>query len=251
MSSTYSPSLQIQLMGNGDQSGTWGTTTNTNWGLVEAAIAGAVSIVMSNANRTLTNYPGITDEARNMTLIVSGSNSAVYQVIAPLVPKIYNVVNNTTGGYAITIGGATGATVSVPNGYTCFVYCDGTNFYACDTSSGGNFYVNGTLTVTGAVNFASTIPVASGGTGATTLTGVLYGNGTGAFTAATGAQIASAIGTNAVTNATNATKLLTTDFSVQESGGKLYFYYGATQIASLDSSGNFTALANVTAYGTP
>jgi hypothetical protein len=209
---------------------------------------------MSNANRTLTTANGAADEARNMTLIVSGSNSAVYQVIAPLVPKIYNVVNNTTGGYAITIGGATGATVSIPNGYTCFVYCDGTNFYACDTSSGGNFYVNGTLTVTGAVNFASTIPVASGGTGATTLTGVLYGNGTSAFTAATGSQITSAIGTNAVTNATNATnatKLLTTDFSVQESGGKLYFYYGSTQIASLDSSGNFIALANVTAYGTP
>jgi hypothetical protein len=31
----------------------------------------------------------------------------------------------------------------------------------------------------------------------------------------------------------------------------LYFKYGATNIASLDSSGNFTSLANVTAYGTP
>jgi len=56
--------------------------------------------------------------------------------------------------------------------------------------------------------------------------------------------------TNA-TNATNAANLVTTNFSIVESGGKLYFKYGATNIASLDSSGNFIALANVTAYGTP
>jgi hypothetical protein len=43
----------------------------------------------------------------------------------------------------------------------------------------------------------------------------------------------------------------TTNFSISESGGKLYFAYQGTQIASLDSSGNFTTLANVTAYGTP
>ena len=53
------------------------------------------------------------------------------------------------------------------------------------------------------------------------------------------------------TTATNATQLVTADFLVKESGGKLYFYYGATAIASLDSSGNFTALAAVNAAGTP
>jgi hypothetical protein len=46
-------------------------------------------------------------------------------------------------------------------------------------------------------------------------------------------------------------KLQTTNFNIQEVGGKLYFYYGATAIASMDSSGNFISLANVTAYGTP
>ena len=53
------------------------------------------------------------------------------------------------------------------------------------------------------------------------------------------------------TNATNATNLVTADFSIKEAGGKLCFYYGTTLIASLDSSGDFIALANVTAYGTP
>jgi hypothetical protein len=168
MSSTYSTSLQIQLMGNGDQSGTWGSTTNTNWNLMESAVAGAVTIVMENANYTLSVANGAADQARNMTVIATGTNSGIYQIIAPLVPKIYNIVNNTTGGYAVTVGASTGATVSIPNGYTCFVYCDGTNFYACDTSSGGNFYVNGTLVATGATTLDGSLTVV----GTTTLDGV-------------------------------------------------------------------------------
>ena len=56
---------------------------------------------------------------------------------------------------------------------------------------------------------------------------------------------------NTTGTAASTPKLLTTNFTVQESGGKLYFYYGATAIASMDSSGNLIALANATAYGTP
>ena len=51
--------------------------------------------------------------------------------------------------------------------------------------------------------------------------------------------------------APSAAQLLTTNFSVLEADGKLVFYYGATAIASMDSSGNFTTLADTTAYGTP
>ena len=58
---------------------------------------------------------------------------------------------------------------------------------------------------TGAVTLAGTLNVANGGTGVATLTGLAYGNGTGAFTAATAAQVVSTISTTAVTNATNAT----------------------------------------------
>lgn len=55
----------------------------------------------------------------------------------------------------------------------------------------------------------------------------------------------------AVPNSTASASLNTTNFTVAESGGKLYFYYGAVAIASMDSSGNFVQLANITAYGTP
>jgi len=53
------------------------------------------------------------------------------------------------------------------------------------------------------------------------------------------------------TTAGSTNTFATTNFSISESGGKLYFYHGATTIASLDSSGNFVSLANITAYGTP
>lgn len=55
---------------------------------------------------------------------------------------------------------------------------------------------------------------------------------------------------NTITNVA-ASSVATTNFSIVESGGKLYFKYGATNIASIDSSGNFIVLANSTAYGTP
>jgi hypothetical protein len=150
MSSTYTTSLKIQEIGNGEQSGIWGSTTNTNWTLIEQAVAGVQTVTMANSNRTLTDLNGLLDEARNMVLIINGTNSGIYQVVAPLVSKLYVISNQTTGGYAITIGASSGSIVTIPNGVTVQVYCDGvTGFYYAQTGSAGNFIVNGTLTATG------------------------------------------------------------------------------------------------------
>ena len=153
MASTFSPTLRLELIGDGDQSGIWGQTTNTNLGtLLEQAITGVANITMVNANYTLTNFNGVSDESRNAVLVVGGTNGAVRDIIAPLVRKLYVVRNNTTGGFAINIRGATGSSVSIPNGATVWVYCDGTNFNSIGTESIGNFEVNGNLTVTGNTN---------------------------------------------------------------------------------------------------
>ena len=152
MASSYTTSLKIQEIGNGEQSGVWGSTTNTNWTLIEQAVAGVQTITMSNSNYTLTNLNGVSDEARNMVLVVQGTNSGIYQVIIPVnQPKMYIVSNNTAGGYAITIGttGVGGTIISIPNGVTAQVYTDGTNTYSAQTGSAGNFLVNGNLSVTG------------------------------------------------------------------------------------------------------
>ncbi len=199
MASTFSPSLRIELIGNGDQSGTWGTTTNNNLGtIIEQAVTGVQSIVMVNANYTLSNFNGVSDEARNAVLVVTGSNSAVRQIICPLVNKTYIVTNNTTGGFAITIGGSTGSTVSIPNGVTAQVYCDGINFFSSQTGSAGNFDVNGNLTVSGT----------------TALSGALTGT-TGVFSGAISAVSPAFTGTPTAPTAaagTNTTQIATTAF---------------------------------------
>jgi hypothetical protein len=167
MATTYSSSLKLALIGDGDQSGIWGQTTNTNLGtLVEQAITGVTSIAMSDANYTLSNFNGVPNEARNAVLVVTGANSAVRDIIPPVVKKLYTVVNNTSGGFAIRVIGATGTGVNISSGATQVVYCDGIDFIA---ASGA--FVNG-----------SVLEVSGGGTGQTTLTAnnVILGNGASA-----------------------------------------------------------------------
>jgi hypothetical protein len=250
MASTYTTSLKIQQIGNGEQAGTWGSTTNTNWTLMEQAVAGVQTITMSNANYTLSNLNGTLDEARNAVLVIAGTNSGVYQVIAPLATKTYIVSNQTTGGYAITIGGASGSLITIPNGLTTLVYCDGTNFYSGITGLTGNQVVNGnlsvtgTLGVTGAATFSSTVTASSFSGAGTGLTGT-------ASSLSIGGNAATATSATSATNSTNAVNLITTNFTVQESGGKLVIKYQGTVVASVDSSGNFVSSGSFAAGGTP
>jgi hypothetical protein len=263
MATTYSTSLKLALIGDGDQSGIWGQTTNTNLGtLVEQAITGVQSITMSDANYTLTNFNGTLDEARNAVLVVTGTNNAVRDLIPPVVEKLYTIVNNTTGGYAIRVIGASGTGVNIPNGATCLVYCDGTNFVNGLSGSIGNFTVNGTGTATNLIatsnvtatsfllgnnatitNTLTSANVTATNSNATTFNGTTF-NGT----------TANVTTVNATTvNATNvaATNFKTTNFTITESGGVLQFKYGATVVMSMDSTGNLTSATNITAYGTP
>ena len=220
MASTYTTSLKIQEIGSGEQSGSWGTTTNTNWTLIEQAVAGVQSIVMANANYTLTNLNGVSDEARNMVLVVQGTNSAIYQVIAPLnQSKMYVVSNQTTGGYAITIGASSGSLVTIPNGVTAQVYTDGTNFYSAQTGSAGNFLVNGNLTAagvtdTGALSAASLTAASLTVTGTSSLAATSFSVSPTAPTPTTG---------------DNSTQIATTAF-VQQAGlvGQIHMWPTAT-----------------------
>jgi hypothetical protein len=224
---------------------------------------------MANSNYTLSSLNGVPDEARNMVLVVGGTNSAVYQVVAPLVKKFYVVANNTSGGYAITIGASSGSIVSVPNGVVGQVYCDGVNFYSAQTGSAGNFYVNGTLTAggiadTGALSTATlTVSGTSTFTGTATHNGATVFNGTATHnstttvpTVATGDTSTNAASTQlvankiaAITSVPSAVQIGTTNYTVLESGGYLYFRYGGVNKMRLDSSGNLICTGNVSAYG--
>jgi hypothetical protein len=269
MASSYTTSLKIQQIGAGEQSGVWGSTTNTNWNLIEQAVTGVAQIVMANSNYTLSTLNGVSDEARCMVLVATGTNSAVWQIVAPLVKKFYVVNNTTTGGYAITIGAATGSIVSIPNGTVGQVYCDGTNFFSAQTGSAGNFNVNGTLTAGAIVDSGSFSAATSTIAGLATFNGAETHNGTEthngaanflgnttAVTQATGdntTKVATtALVTNkitAITSVPSAVQIGTTNYTVLESGGYLYFRYGGVNKMRLDSSGNLVCTGNITAYG--
>jgi len=158
MAETYSTSLKITLIGDGDQAGLWGDTTNTNWNLVEQAITGVDGISMPSSNTyTLTNLNGTSDDARNMVLVVGGSPTTASTIIAPLVNKFYIITNNTN--YNLTMSASGGSvTLTIPPLTTAQCYCDaynvsgnGTGFYSAQTGSAGNFTINGNLTVSGNV----------------------------------------------------------------------------------------------------
>jgi hypothetical protein len=159
MASTYS-SLKIQLMATGENTATWGNTTNTNLGTaLEEAIVGSADVTFASGNVTLTLTDVNTSQtARNMRLNLTGTTGGARDLIVPAIEKIY-VVNNGCAD-AVTVKNSTGTGIAVPAGKTMWVYNNGTN-------------VLDVVTHLSSLTLASALPVASGGTGITSLgTGV-------------------------------------------------------------------------------
>jgi hypothetical protein len=129
MASTYSSLLRLELMATGEKSGTWGTITNTNLGtILEKSISGRAAVTHDDAaNYTLTANNGADDEARCMILNIGGALTAARNVVCPTSAKFYVVKNATTGGFSIVIKTTAGTGITVPNGKTMMVFCDGTN----------------------------------------------------------------------------------------------------------------------------
>lgn len=185
MPSTYSPDLRIELIANGEQSGLWGTTTNTNLGtLVEDAISGLALVAITSADQALTASNGGADEARcsavSLSLGVWGS-PANFNLYVPPATKLY-VIQNLTG-YTATVccstalNGTTatgGTTVAVPTGKTTLLRAE---------NSSGTFGVVEQLNYLGSLSLGAPLAIASGGTGATSFTAnnVLLGNGSSSF----------------------------------------------------------------------
>jgi hypothetical protein len=163
MPSTYSTSLKIELIGNGEQSGTWGQTTNNNLGtLIEQAITGVGQISLNDVSTyTLTSLNGLVDQSRNNVLVFSGDPGNSCVVTAPTVEKVYIVSNEVSNNYTITIKTAGGNGITILNGAKQLIYCDGTDFYTgvSVNSIFGNSNVTGNAFISNNVSVGGTITV--------------------------------------------------------------------------------------------
>ena len=143
--STYS-NLSVELIGTGEQSGTWGTTTNTNLGTaMEEAIVGTVDQAVTTGNTTLSlnTASNATQVVRHLRLNLTGSAGGVGNLIIPTTAAggvntfQKNYIINNASDTAITVKTASGTGVLVPAGKSACVYADGTNVdYAIDYLSG-------------------------------------------------------------------------------------------------------------------
>ena len=187
MASTYSD-LKIELIATGEQSGSWGTTTNTNLGTaLGEAITGSADVAFSSADVTLT----LTDTnnaqtARNLRLNLTGTSGGARNLILGSgcqIEKLY-LVNNGLAD-AVTVKNTTGSGIAVPAGKTMFVFNNGTNVVdALNYFSG--VLVSSAATITGGSIDGTAIGGSTAAAGAfttlaasgnTTLTGDLAVNG--------------------------------------------------------------------------
>ena len=219
MSSTYSPSLRIELIGSGDQAGAWGATTDSNLAyILDTAVAGYQVVPITSINQALTYVNGPSSSAalnQSVYAMLSFTGaSAATNVYIPPASKQYIVRNNS--GYTITIYNSTvignttaaGTGISVVNGDKIMVWSDATNVFDLQ-----------------AQNLTGTLAIAKGGTGQ--ITQQL------AINALTGAQTNNRVLRSDGTNATLSQGNVATDVT-----GTLPLGNGGTGVTTLAALGS-------------
>jgi hypothetical protein len=189
MASTYSD-LKFELIGTGEQSGTWGTTTNTNLGTaIQEAITGSADVSFASGTVTLTlTDTNASQTARNLRLNLTGTSGGAQDLVVPTIEKFY-LVNNGCAD-AITVKNSTGTGIAVPAGKAMLVFNDGTN-------------VVDAVTHMSSLTLTTALAIAQGGTGASTADSALTNlggttTGKAVFTAADAAAVRTAAGAGAV-----------------------------------------------------
>ena len=215
---TYVNNLRLKEIATGDESGTWGTSTNTNLELIGQGLGYGTTHMSADSNETFTMADGSSDSTRAFYLKITSAVSLTTTRTVTLAPntvsKMWIVENATSGAQSINIKQGSGNEVTIATGKAVILYTDGAGATGAVndalqfvdvgdgtvTSVGGTGTVNG-LTLSGTVTSSGdltlggtlanvdlaaavtgTLPVANGGTGATSLTAnaVLIGSDTSA-----------------------------------------------------------------------
>jgi hypothetical protein len=239
MASTYSTNLKIELIGTGEQAGTWGTTTNSNLGTaLEQAIVGKADVTMSSTTITLTlSNSNAAQDARAIYLNLTGSPGGAAVLEVPAVQKPYIVKNGSDQQVTIKVSGQTG--VPIPTLKTALVYNNGT-----DVVTAVDHIPSLTL--------GAALPIASGGTGSTSTTFVdLTTNVTGTLPVANGGTGITSFGTGVATFlGTPSSANLAAAVTDETGSGSLVFATSPTFVTPVLGTPTSGALTTCTADGT-
>ena len=211
MASTYSP-LKIELIGTGDQSGTWGVTTNTNLGTaIEEAITGSADVTFSSADVTLTlTNTNASQTARNLRLRLTGTSGGARNLTVPNIEKFYLIANELVD--EVTVKNSTGTTYTVPAGTTGQVFSTGAGIKSTLSFFEGEILSNAAYILGGAIENTpiGTITKSTGGFTTLTSTGGALNGTLGATTPSTAtftSIIVPTINSNTVFNTTGSITL--------------------------------------------
>ncbi len=154
MASTYSSTLNLELQASGENSGTWGTITNNNLTKMESAVKGYVSVAIASTTDSLTATDGTTaDEQSNAIIKLTGTLTGNTTMQCEAVENWYIVDNATTmGTYTLGFKPAGGTAASLVSSSKHILYSDGSTMFDV-LADAGNIKANGTLTVSGNVEF--------------------------------------------------------------------------------------------------
>ena len=125
MASTYTANSGIEKPGSGEQSGTWGATTNTNFDIIDRVLSGVGAITLSGTTHTLTSSDGAMADGHYKVLVLGGSPSGTNTItISPNdQDKVYLVHNNTNQSAVFTQGSGSNATIVA--GAFAWIFADG------------------------------------------------------------------------------------------------------------------------------
>ena len=149
---TYVNDLRLKEISTGDESGTWGTSTNTNLELIGEAVSYATQESFgSDADATTTVADGAADPARAFYFKVTSSGSLTATRVLTIAPntvsRIQIIENATSGSQIITIKQGTGATLNIPTGESRMVYYDGAGAGAAVVDALADINIGGKVTV--------------------------------------------------------------------------------------------------------
>ena len=243
MPSTFTTNTGIEKPAQGEQSGSWGITVNTNSDIIDRAINGVVSLSLAGTSSNLTTSNGATSDGQNKVLLCSGTLAAAHTItILPAdAQKVYYVKNDATK--TVTFSQGSGATTAnVKTGSFAIIYADGNNNVVnlSLNSELGQLKQNGDLVTSSADEL-------------NVLDGINTTLEAADLNLLDGAQSNTVVVSKAVvyggSGEVKANKVALGSWTVEESGSDLKFYYGGSPRFKITSSGATVAINDVTAFG--